>query len=197
MALPAELEGVSAQYGAAEADARALAAGLSEDLGIWQPSPTTWSVALCLDHIATTNRVYLEAMQAPIGAARAAGKLRRRAALPGVLGGLFARMLEPPIKNFARVKAQAKVLPRQGLPLTEGLQAFLTAQQQLQAFVTSNADLDLASIHFPNPFIRGLNFSIASALQIMAAHERRHLWQAWRTRRQAEEFAASGRSAHP
>jgi hypothetical protein len=41
-------------------------------------------------------------------------------------------------------------------------------------------------VRFPNPFIRGVRFSLATGLHAIAAHERRHLWQAWRVRRAAE-----------
>jgi hypothetical protein len=36
---------------------------------------------------------------------------------------------------------------------------------------------------FPNPFIRGVRFSLATGLHVLEAHERRHLWQAWNVRR--------------
>ena len=50
------------------------------------------------------------------------------------------------------------------------------------------ADIDLAGVRFANPFIRGVRFSLATGLHVIAAHERRHLWQAWNVRR-AEERA--------
>lgn len=50
-------------------------------------------------------------------------------------------------------------------------------------FLRDNADLDLAHIRFVNPFIRGVRFSLATGLHVIAAHERRHLRQAWRARR--------------
>jgi hypothetical protein len=35
---------------------------------------------------------------------------------------------------------------------------------------------------FVNPFIRGIRFSLATGLHVIAAHEHRHLWQAWNVR---------------
>ena len=32
----------------------------------------------------------------------------------------------------------------------------------------------------------GVRLSLATGLHVLAAHERRHLWQAWRVRREAE-----------
>jgi hypothetical protein len=46
--------------------------------------------------------------------------------------------------------------------------------------------LDLASIRFRNPFVRTIYFSLATGLHVITAHERRHLFQAWRIRRGIE-----------
>jgi hypothetical protein len=40
-------------------------------------------------------------------------------------------------------------------------------------------------------FIRGIRFSLATGLHVIAAHERRHLWQAWRVREAAERAVAA------
>src|SRR4051794_36852725 len=54
---------LDAALDAVEGDARALVGGITETLGRWQPAPGAWSVAECLDHLATANRVYLRAME--------------------------------------------------------------------------------------------------------------------------------------
>jgi hypothetical protein len=56
----------------------------------------------------------------------------------------------------------------------------------VRAFLIEYADLDLAAVRFPNPFVRGIRFSLATGLHVITAHQRRHLWQAWRVRRAAE-----------
>jgi hypothetical protein len=53
------------------------------------------------------------------------------------------------------------------------------------------AEIDLTGVRFPNPFIRGVRFSLATGLHVIAAHERRHLWQAWRVRQAAERSIAA------
>ena len=47
-------------------------------------------------------------------------------------------------------------------------------------------NLDLSGVRFPNPFIPGLRFSLATGLNVITAHERRHLAQAWSVRRVVE-----------
>ena len=62
-ALPAELLRLEQALATAERDARELVAGLTETLGAWRADKGFWSVAECLDHLATANRVYLAAMR--------------------------------------------------------------------------------------------------------------------------------------
>lgn len=47
-------------------------------------------------------------------------------------------------------------------------------------------DLDLNRIRFRNPFIGLLRYSVGTALLVIGAHDRRHLWQANQVRAAAE-----------
>lgn len=176
-----EIAALEAEIDATELDARTLVAGLTEADGAWRPAPGAWSVAECLDHLATANRVYVDAMRPSAVRARERGRLRRRPALPGVIGRWFVGVLEPPVKS--RMKAPGKIVPRTAPPLADAFAAFLDSQAQARAFLREFADIDLHGVRFVNPFVPGLRFSLATGLHVMPAHERRHLWQAWRVRR--------------
>jgi DinB family protein len=186
--LPPELATLDEAYVAIERDARALAEGLTEERAAWRPRPGSWSVAECIDHLATANRVYLTAMEPSASRARADGRRRRRPALPGMIGGWFIRSLEPPVKT--KTKNPKKITPRTSPPFSDAMHAFLASQEQVRRFLQTYADIDLASVRFPNPFVAGLRFSLATGLHVIAAHERRHLWQAWNVRRAEEARAA-------
>jgi len=192
--LPADLQALADALDAAEQDARALVSGLSESLGAWRTDPESWSVAECLDHLATGNRVYLAAMEPSADRARSRGRLRRGPARPGLLGGWFVNYLEPPVKPRLKSKAPNKIRPRSAPPLSDAFAAFLASQDDVRRFLRTYADIDLADVRFPNPFIPGLRFSLATGLHVIPAHERRHLWQAWRVRRAAEQSASPHRS---
>lgn len=185
--LPADLRNLHDQLDAAERDARALVAGLSEQQGTWRPHVGSWSIAECLDHLATGNRIYLQAMQEPAARARARGRHRSRPVKPGLIGQLVVRMFfEPPPKWWSRLKSPRSIRPRTARSLAETFADFVTSQAGFRAFLVAQADLDLTGIRFPNPFLRGIRFSIATGLNVIAAHERRHLWQAWQVRRRLE-----------
>ena len=182
----AELVALEEALAANEQDAQTLVAGLTEAQGGWRPGPESWSIAECLDHLATANRVYLDAMTPAAARALADGHRRRRPALPGVIGRWFIRSLEPPAKPHSRRKAPRLIKPRDGPPLADAVAAFLASQREVRGFLRRYADIDLAGRRFPNPFVPGIRFSLATGLHVIAAHERRHLWQAWRVRRGLE-----------
>jgi hypothetical protein len=186
---PADISQLREQLEAVDRDAEAVVAGLSEQLGTGRPEPGGWSVAECLDHLATANRVYLKAMQEPAQRARTRGRLRRGPAKPGWPGRLFCYMLEPPPKWWSKLKAPGKIRPRPSPPLGESFAAFKASQADMIAFLRAHADLDLASIRFRNPFVSWIYFSLATGLHVTGAHERRHLAQAWRIRGALERKA--------
>jgi DinB superfamily len=178
-----EIQSLEDQLEAAERDARAVVDGLTEEAGGWREAPASWSVAECLDHLAVANRVYLAAMKRPAARARDRGRLRRRPAVPGLLGQWFVNTLEPPAKPRTKLKAPTKIRPRTAPPLSDAFESFIASQKEVRSFLREYADIDLAGVRFPNPFIRGIRFSLATGLNVITAHERRHLAQAWRVRK--------------
>ena len=190
MFLPPEIHSLVDEYASAEGDARALLAGLHDDLGVWREHSSSWSVAECLEHLALTNAMYLGAMLPAAAKARTEQRLRRRPAQPGIVGSLFLRVIEPPVTPLRKISAPTKIRPvRQSL--ADAIAAFFREHGQATSFLRENADLDLADIPFANPFIPGARFSLATGVHIVVAHERRHLYQAWRSRRAGEAALAA------
>ena len=184
MSLQADIKQIEDELDAAESDARALIAWLSEAHACWRAQPGSWSVAQCLEHLGVTNRAYLAAMEGPAVRARQHGRLRRREAVPGWIGRFFVRMIEPPVK--ARIRAPRSIVPSAEMNLADAFTSFMAGQDHVRAYLYAYNEIDLASVRFPNPFMPGVRFSLATGLHVIVAHERRHLWQAWRARKAAE-----------
>ncbi len=185
----AEIRSLFEQFDAIESDVRALVSGLSEAQARWRPHPDGWSIAECLDHLATANRVYLESMRPAAERALARGRARRRPAVPGLIGRWFVSWLEPPVKPRFRSKAPKKIRPREGPSLADAFERFIASHHDTHAFLERFSEIDLARSRFPNPFVPGVRFSLATGVNVLAAHDRRHVWQAWNVRRAAEHAA--------
>jgi hypothetical protein len=147
-----DIKDLEDQLDAAELDGQALAAGLAEERGGWRVETGSWSVAECLDHLASANRVYLHAMKQPAIHAHEQGRFRRGPAVPGFVGRWFVRTTEPPVKAPFRMKAPRIIEPRAAPPLANAFASFRTSQDEVRAFLRAYADLDLAAVRFPNPF---------------------------------------------
>jgi hypothetical protein len=186
---PADIEALDEGLEALERETQTVAEGLTEATGGWRPQEGSWSVAECFDHLATSNRIYLVAMREAAIDARQRGRMRRGPARPGFFGGMFVRSLEPPPSRWSKLKAPKKIRPRTAPPLSDALGAFVATQRDARAFLREHADLDLAGVTFPNPFIPGVRFSLATGLHVIVAHEKRHLWQARNVRELAERAA--------
>jgi DinB superfamily len=187
--VPQDVEDLLNQLDAIGHDAEGLSAGLSERAGTWHTAPGCWSVAECLEHLAITNGVYLAAMSGPAVHARKEGRLRAGPIIPGFVGRWFVRAMEPPVRSVFKIKAPHRIVPGEALSVANAFARFRGGHDEVRKFFHSCADLDLATIKFSNPFVPGIRFSLATGLHVVAAHERRHLWQAWRVRRWAEEAA--------
>ena len=177
---PQDIRALEQQLIAITADADKLLDGLSEQHGTRRPGPKSWSIAECFDHLAKTNNVYLRAMKYPAEKARREKRLRKGPATPGIVGTLFAKTLEPP-PGFG-FPAPGSIKPGAGLTLQQSVSAFRESHERLRLFLIEHADLDLANIEFSNP-LPFSSFTLAAAFHVLAAHERRHLWQSWNIRR--------------
>jgi DinB family protein len=183
---PADVRALEEVLDDVERDARVLIDGMSEQQGGWRAVEGTWSVSECLDHLGTANRVYVGAMLVSAIRAREQGRVRHGPATPGIIGRWFVTTLEPPVKSWFRMTAPGSIRPLVAPPLGDAVERFLASHAEVRGFLRAYADLDLAGIRFVNPFIRGVRFSLATGLHVIVAHERRHLWQAWRVRRDLE-----------
>ena len=156
-----------------------LGAPLEDHEFEWRPDPARWSIGECLEHLALINGIYLDAIDAAIAEARAAG-LRadpaERAKGHGRVGDAFVRSLEPPPGRL-KGKAFARTVPSQK-PKSVVLPAFLAAQDRLLGTIEGARELDFRRARLRSPFFRLLRLTLGQSFGAVLAHNRRHIWQA-------------------
>ena len=82
----------------------------------------------------------------------------------------------PPRRKF---RAPKKVQPAVFNGGEEVLAAFFGSHQEIRSVIQDCAGMDLNRFFwFRSPFVLWLSMTIGDGLLLMAAHERRHLWQA-------------------
>lgn len=176
MSLRPDLQQILDAFDAADRAALALSARLTDRQFTWQPGGVAWSVALCLDHLATANELYGGKIAAAVEEARRKGVTGGGPIAPSFFGRRFVASLEPPVKM--KTKAPASIRPRQIGSRDEILRQFVGAHDRLRAVLAAAPDVDLNRTTFPNPFLPLVKMRAGTALRVITAHDRRHLWQA-------------------
>ena len=176
------------QLAAIKVEALELTNGLKESQFNWRPDPKSWSMAECLLHLNTIGDRYVGVLEKTIAEARAEGRTGQRPLKHGWLGKWVLANTEPPPKR--RFKTQRGFTPAYGQPLTAVIPTFLHLQDQLTLQLQQANGLDWARVKAPMPGMGPLKFDLYLIFAWIAAHERRHLWQA-RQVRYHEHFPAT------
>jgi hypothetical protein len=174
--LTPELAAVAEELESARRHAHRLAEAAGDDAWGAAPEPGVWSAAECLQHLNLTSGVYLPSVREVIEEGRRAGRLRRRAHRRDFIGWLFCRLLEPPARM--RVKTPPRFVPRDPQPKDRVLGDFDRLQGELASLLAPADALDLKGIKVRSPFAQWARYNIYSIFKVIAAHQRRHLWQA-------------------
>ncbi len=189
---PEDLREIQSQLAASDQEAQVLLRDLDEEQLNWHPDEGAWSIAQCIDHLSVGNRIYLVPMLHAIEEARRKGSVRKGPIHPGFFGRWFVATMEPPPKR--RLPAPRKIVPAARKGKAELIEEWRRTQAELDAVLRDAAGIDLNGTRFANPFISLIRFSVGTGFQVIAAHERRHLWQAQQVRGRAG-FPQSSRNS--
>lgn len=134
--------------------------------------PESWCVAECLDHLTQTTRAFLPAIEAAIAVAP---KLKNNRRLrTGILPSLFVRNLNPPYR--IRFKVLPQLTPK-ALDSATAWESFLHSQSELLEILSSMAGLAIDKVSIKSPVYGRISYNIYGALRMLAAHQKRHIWQ--------------------
>jgi hypothetical protein len=166
------------QFNMATERARTVVATLSPDALMRRPATDGWSPAECLTHLSLTALIFKPLLDQAIDAARAHGLRSAGPYRMDPLGRVMRWIMEPPYRY--RTRSSATVVPVDVPPPAQVLPTFVAAQDVLidSLHAADGVALDRATII--SPFNRRLRYNLLSMFAILAAHERRHLWQAER-----------------
>lgn len=176
--LAAEAEAFRLQFEQLSAEAENLASPLSEDDFHNRPTSDVWSIAECLEHLNVTARLYLPALDEGIGVAIRGGLYGEGPFKYNWVGRLAVASMEPPPRF--RMKTMKALEPGTRRPANEVLAGFRAYQVQLIDRLHQATGLDFARARVRSPVAAWLRLPLGSGFALIAAHERRHLWQARR-----------------
>jgi hypothetical protein len=172
----AEINALRQQFETLAISADSLVGNLTDAQFTWQPPEGGWTVSQCVDHLNATARAYLPRLDEAIAEAIRRGLYGEGPFAYNWLGRLFAKVMEPPPR--LRAKTPKQFQPGSPRARQEVLPAFRAYQVQYIDRLHQANGLDLARARVASPVSTWIRLPLGSGFTLIAAHERRHLWQA-------------------
>ena len=168
-------------------DAEELTAPLDDTQFNWRPSPKKWSISECLAHLNITYGLAMPPLSGEVERGHAAGLTGGGPFRYSFFSRWFVGFMDAPPK--IRVSAPKAFLPPVGHLKDQVVPEFLSIHDRMLELLTKANGLDLARIKVPSP-AGPFKMSLGQRFALLAAHDRRHLWQAWEVRK-SKDFPLS------
>jgi hypothetical protein len=184
--VPDTIDEIEAELNAATEQARRLIDTTDGRLFTVRPNPQSWSASECIAHLNLSTELFLPVLGPSIDDAQKRKIVAKKPPKMDVLGRVLRWFLEPPIRQ--RVKTSAPFVPKSIRAKSESFAEFVALQHRLIDLARAARGIDLGKPRIVSPFDKRVRYNLYSAFLIVAAHQRRHLWQ-------AEQAVASLRAA--
>lgn len=154
-----------------------LAAQLDDATLMRRPASMSWSVAENLEHLSATAATFGRRIRRLLDGATeqsVATKERRT-----IVGRVWLSLVEPPVRLRLKVPAaalQPGEIGSRELLLTR----FGETHATLIALLDESDAYDRTRLRIPTPFAKRVTVTLLDSFVVLAAHGRRHLWQARR-----------------
>jgi hypothetical protein len=160
-------------------EARSLVAGLDANQLSWTSAPNTWSMAQCLDHLATTSKAFEPYFTVAIKRGRDKWPVSSAISYrPSWVGGWLIKQVLP--EATRKVPSPKVFRPSQSPAIENALEKFLRQQADFLGFVSEAEGLDCNKIRLRSPVTPLMRYSLADAFVVTVVHGWRHLGQARR-----------------
>ncbi len=174
--LPGMLGDVAEQLAANRAQLATLAAGKRPEVLNWRPEGNRWSIAECIEHLNLTADMLLPEIDRSIAAGIAAEPGTEGVARYSMVFGWLLPVIEPPPKR--RFKAPRTLRPRPDLGAERVIERFRKVQDEVVERLDRAREINLTRTKVRHPGTPMMKFRLGEIFVTIAAHERRHLWQA-------------------
>jgi len=184
-----ELESLKRQLAESSLEAEKLASDLDDGQWRWSPAAEVWPAGACIAHLNETNRLYIAAIRkmiedrSPVPSADVSFRY-------GMLERWFVKSMEPPPKF--KMKAPKSFVPITVPSRVEALAEWRRIHTELMTLIERADALHLSRNKVISPVNRFIKLSLGMAFALVAAHNRRHIYQAKET--VAEQAKRAGAS---
>jgi DinB superfamily len=148
----------------------------------WKPSPESWGIGQCLDHLIVSDCSYFAALKKI-----ASGKYKMTFWEKwNPFSILFGRILVNQLKEKVKKKLKApKVLTPSASSDAGITDRFHTHLDTLLEYITACKTVNVDKTHITSPIFSFVTYSLRNAITILIQHEHRHINQAIKVKQDA------------
>lgn len=172
-----DLEHLREEFSAIQADVGRLMTGIRDEQFYWPPGPGQWSIGECLTHLNVVDGLDVEPLARAVIDARAKGWTSDGPFRYGSIAAWFIKKMEPPATM--KMKAPSVYVPPPNQPRDVVFGEFIRIHDRLLEILSMADGLDLKRMKVSTPISKWIRFSFTQRVRLLAAHDRRHIWQAW------------------
>jgi hypothetical protein len=172
-----ELAGVLDEFLAFAGDAHDLLLHVDDNQLNWRSEHGHWSIGQCMEHLVLTFREYETPLTETIADGRARGIEATGPFAHGRVMEWVIKNMEPPPRQRMKAPARFRVAEEE-LAVETVRRHILDAQDAYCRLVRDADGLDLGTLKLSSPVTRLVRLTLGQTFRFLAAHQRRHLWQA-------------------
>jgi len=149
----------------------------------WRPDATRWSVAQCLEHLLTANRLMVQSAQQALDGVPPPTIWQRTPLLPGMFGRMLIRSQAP--QATRKFTASPLATPASSDIAADIVERFIAQDHQLVSWLQRLDEPRAGRVIMISPFVRFITYSLLDGARLILAHDHRHLQQAGRVMQSA------------
>ena len=139
----------------------------------WRPSPNSWTILECLEHLNLYGEFYLPQIEQKINTSKTKSELHFK---PGLLGNYFAQSILPK-KNAKKIKTFKVNNPIHQKIDKSTIEKFITQQNQLLTILQDSREVSLNKVKITTSISSLISLKLGDTFLFLTNHIERHLNQ--------------------
>jgi hypothetical protein len=159
-------------------DTRDTFGHLSTEQLNWKPSPESWSVGQCFDHLVVAHEELLSRIERRVRDGEKPAFFEKIPFLPKLFGSVVVKAVSP--ETARKIKNPAIFDPAKSGVAPDVIEKFLANQEKVAASITASENIDVEKTIMTSPVAVFVTYSVLDGYRVIVRHGERHLAQAKR-----------------
>jgi len=146
----------------------------------WKPSPGSWSIAQCLEHLVISDSCYFPNLKKITEGSFKMSFWERYSPFTGLCGRLMKDRLQEQVKK--KMIAPKKIQPQTPDENPDLIENYRKNLDTFLNYISNCKNVDIDKTIITSPIMRIVTYSLRDALSFLVHHEHRHINQAIRVK---------------